>query len=388
MENLKETKNKLIQEYGNRCSICGREFTENNVPVIDCIIPRSKGGTLDLYNLQLTCRSCNNIKSNRFILGEVFETYIQKLIQKSRKYEVIKEPNFQHRGVDLIIKDNGNYKLCEIKISTTFTTSRIDNIIRSLKNNEEIYSKVYKNVTSILIFPGEISEKNMETLKNNHIEVWDRAYIKENFKKEILEIDNPYFNKLFCLFDTQLEDSCVNKYDNEIDKKIEELKNCESGIKNWGNYQKLIGEILELLFYPSLERTIVEKYDFLKSNRRDFIMPNYAKEGFWSFARENYKADFIVIDAKNSSKGVNKQDILQVANYLKGYGMGLFGIIIGRKYNENRIKATLIEQWAIQNKMIVVLNDNDIEQMLIEKKNNGQPELIVRQKIEDFRISI
>lgn len=388
MTNIKDIRDKLIQEYGNKCSICGKKFTENNIPQIDCIIPRSKGGTQELYNLQLTCKSCNAMKSNRFIPSEVFESYIQKLIQKSKKYQIVKEKNIQDKGIDLIIKDKDNYKICEIKMITTFTTSRINDIIRRLKKSEEIYSKKYNNVKSLLIFPGEISEKNMEILKKNHIEVWDREYIRENFEKEILEINNPYFNKILCFLDTKMEESFENEHDNEIDKKMEELKNCKSGIQNWNNYQKIIGEILELLFCPPLERTIEEKYDFIKSNRRDFIMPNYAQEGFWAFVRENYKGDFIVIDAKNSSKGVNKQDILQIANYLKRHGTGLFGIIIGRKYNENRIKATLREVWALQNKMIVVLDDNDIEQMLIEKKNHGEPQLIIRQKIEDFRISI
>ena len=38
--------------------------------------------------------------------------------------------------------------------------------------------------------------------------------------------------------------------------------------------------------------------------------------------------------------------------------------------------------------MIVILDDDDIEQMLIEKMNDGEPEKLIRQKIEDFRLSI
>jgi len=38
--------------------------------------------------------------------------------------------------------------------------------------------------------------------------------------------------------------------------------------------------------------------------------------------------------------------------------------------------------------MIIILDDNNIEQMLIEKMNNGEPENLIRQKIEDFRLSI
>lgn len=38
--------------------------------------------------------------------------------------------------------------------------------------------------------------------------------------------------------------------------------------------------------------------------------------------------------------------------------------------------------------MIIILDDNDVEQMLIEKKNGGNPEKLIRQKIEDFRLLI
>ncbi|MGI6269323.1 MAG: hypothetical protein ACOYKJ_02110 [Candidatus Howiella sp.] len=47
-------------------------------------------------------------------------------------------------------------------------------------------------------------------------------------------------------------------------------------------------------------------------------------------SQKNY-ADFIVIDAKNSAKAISKTDVLQIANYLKKHGTGLFGIIIARK---------------------------------------------------------
>lgn len=48
-------------------------------------------------------------------------------------------------------------------------------------------------------------------------------------------------------------------------------------------------------------------------------------------------------------------------------GTGLFAIIIARKYNEKKIADLLSTIWQLENKMIVILDDKDIEQMLIEK---------------------
>lgn len=387
MKNNTSIKNILIQEYGNKCSICGKEFNEENPSEIDHIIPCSRGGSDELYNLQLTCRRCNRGKRDMFIPQEVFESYIQKVIEKSQKYQIIKVKNDYDMGIDLIIRDKEVYKLCETKMETTFTTTRINNIVRLFKEREIEFAKRYNKVASLLIFPGEISNENVKILQDNNIEVWDREYLKEEFKKEILEINNPYLDGILNFFGKE-KDASEKEYVKEIDKKLVELEKCESGNANWGNYQKLVGEILEVLFCPSLERSIVESYDYSKANRRDFIMPNYSENGFWKFLRENYLADFIVIDAKNSQTGVTKKDILQVANYLKKHGTGLFGMIVGRKYDTKKLESTLREQWILYNKMIIILEDKDIEQMLLQKRSCLEAELVIRQKIEDFRVSI
>lgn len=146
----------------------------------------------------------------------------------------------------------------------------------------------------------------------NHIEGWDRDYLIANFNDEILKLDNSYLNSILRMF----KDNYEHKSDDETEEykqKINELRECESGIKNWGQYQKLVGEIIELLFFPNLSMQIYQSYDQRRINRRDFIMPNYDMNGFWCFIRQRYNAEYIVIDAKNSTNGVTKQDILQIA---------------------------------------------------------------------------
>jgi len=148
-------------------------------------------------------------------------------------------------------------------------------------------------------------------LRTSGIEIWDKDYLVSQFKEEMLQIDNPYINSLFRIFGAKTKQT-KNIYQEKIDK----LKKCKPGRENCYNYQRLIGEILELLFCPDLCTPISEKSDYKKINRRDYVMPNYDQSGFWNFMRQNYLAHIVVIDAKNSNVGVKKQDILQMANYL------------------------------------------------------------------------
>ena len=58
----KRIKKVLGKIYGNKCMFCGKEEI-----TIDHIVPRSKHGTIDLRNLQLLCKTCNNLKGSRTI---------------------------------------------------------------------------------------------------------------------------------------------------------------------------------------------------------------------------------------------------------------------------------------------------------------------------------
>ena len=73
---------------------------------------------------------------------------------------------------------------------------------------------------------------------------------------------------------------------------------------------------------------------------------------------------------------------------LKQKGTRLFGFIIARKGTNNFSENTLRDLWIHDWKMIVVLNDVDVEQMILDKKNGENPAKLILKKIEDFRLSI
>lgn len=167
------------------------------------------------------------------------------------------------------------------------------------------------------------------------------------------------------------------------------LAACQPGKADWPVYQSLVGDILECLFTPPLGKPIPELSDKARANRRDFIMPNYTDKGFWAFMREKYEADYVVIDAKNYSRRVKKSEVLQIANYLKPHGAGLFGIIISREGGDTSgCEHTLREQWLIHRKLILLLDDDDVTQMLVTKSEGRVPEEVIEQKIEHFRLSM
>ena len=70
---FKNNKPNLFGKY--RCVSCGGFFNKTEIE-IDHRIPKRKGGTDDLWNLQPMCRHCNRSKRERQTKGETAVTLV------------------------------------------------------------------------------------------------------------------------------------------------------------------------------------------------------------------------------------------------------------------------------------------------------------------------
>lgn len=381
MKRGKETLSNLISRDGARCAICGKKLTDGEM-TIDHIFPRLLGGSDDLDNLRIVCRRCNCEAASRTLIGLEFERYIYEVISKSDEFRNVKpEWEMENPIADFVAErkkeDKWERLAIEVKYTTASTKERLMHAIQIL---EEIREKD-PDITCVFLTPGKLAQETEELLRKSGIEIWDGKYLADRFRHEIEATYHPVFSSLF-----HANHTAPPSKEEQIF--IRRLRECKPGKEDWVKYQRLIGEALAFLFCPPLQEPLPEAMDHSGANRRDFVFPNYCEQGFWAHLRSRYAADYIVVDAKNSSQRITKRDVLQVSNYLKEHGTGLFGIIVARIGVTDSAYYTLREVWAIEKKMIIILRDNDLEQMLLERLAGGAPETIIRQKIEDFRLSI
>ena len=61
----------ILKEYNYRCTYCGKEFDENNLPTKDHVIPISKGGHNTKENIVPACKSCNSKKHDKLLKRDI-----------------------------------------------------------------------------------------------------------------------------------------------------------------------------------------------------------------------------------------------------------------------------------------------------------------------------
>jgi 5-methylcytosine-specific restriction endonuclease McrA len=69
-----------------RCQECGEWYPKSQID-IDHIIPQSKGGSDDLWNLRATCKHCNRSKQDSLngVGGDLLQNAVQNIAKNAIK---------------------------------------------------------------------------------------------------------------------------------------------------------------------------------------------------------------------------------------------------------------------------------------------------------------
>ncbi|MFH8402220.1 hypothetical protein [Streptomyces sp. wa1064] len=309
-----------------------------------------------------------------------FIDFLVKLLRKAGAHSVLCEVSLAPgKVVDLVIDSGRQVSIIETKRSSPQTRLRIDDALSQLKGYEKAAANgpfAGRELQPILAIPNSLSAEKVSSLQREGVEVWDGSRIAQMALHADMREEASRF-----IGEQHFEITSSPAF-------VEKLLQLPRGKGSWSPYQKLCRDIAEFLFCPPLRSPIWESSNAAEVNKRDFILPNYATGGFWKFLREKYHADYVVVDAKNYQEGVEKKEVLQIANYLSLHGTGLFALIMTREDPRESGSYTIRDQWIQHGKLIVTLNDREVEQMLVDKSFGNDPSELIRQKIEDFRLGI
>lgn len=368
---------RVFERDGSRCVFCG---TTQPLELAH-LVPFSSGDASSIDNLITICPNCHMRLDTGPIRGFEFEAFVETLLRNSPHYSGVgRESRLpdSNISVDVVASRAGDDLVIECKAAFAFVRGRFMDALAQLGE----YARHAPSRKMILATLGELTDEQNDVLTERGYEHWGPRFFAETFPDELGAMHDSFIANLINFSaGNETRATSANSF-------RQQLLDCPPGKSHWSMYQRLIGNILEAFFVPPLEKTIIECSDEYKVNRRDFLLPNYCTDGFWEFLRQQYSADYVVVDAKNYTKAIKKKEVLQIANYLKKHGTGLFAIILSRNGAGNSARVTLREQWALYGKLVVVLNDDDLLAMLAASASGGNPDTILRQRIEEFRLQM
>lgn len=226
-------------------------------------------------------------------------------------------------------------------------------------------------------------QTKLDFMRIERMQLWDLPTLVLRFEKELDVLTEEYFKS----FMREVHKSVLENMEQFVPY-YTDFVNIQPGNKQWSIYQNQVKNILDLVLNPPLTKSYYEDSDVIRNNRRDIVYPNYAVDGFWKHVREEYHGTVVVIEVKNYSSLISKKEVLTTGNYLKAKGVGLFSVIVTRKGVSKSGLHAVSNEWLSNGKMIVVLNDHDLQQMLKYRIIGKNPEDIIRRKIERFRLDL
>ncbi len=157
------------------------------------------------------------------------------------------------------------------------------------------------------------------------------------------------------------------------------------GVADASKYQRLILEAMNFLFSPELIDGELEVRTLDGTERRDIIFTNDSDKTFWSYVRAEHSNILLMCETKNT-QAIEHAHINQTAGYL-GDRLGRLGFIVTRTEPQEAIqrKINSVYNDSSPRKIILVLSDKDIHQMLDQKCKGLDPMRHIQRLYREFR---
>jgi len=270
----------------------------------------------------------------------------------------------------------------------------------------EKYGQVYDAVGSIQGDPEKVlrdiynlhrrfANEVHEVMRREHGINWERKY-RRNLPDTCLLMltgsDSP-----------RLPDAVISQRAQEL---IQRLRECP--VSKSKPLEDACEEVFSFLFCEdlppqrALKRPAAQSETDQAYERRDLLFENRATEGFWAEARNEYNAAGVIVDAKNYKDEIHGDTVRGfAAKYIKDYGAGRLGVILARRVpaetrsivsRDERVPSGIEEQknqWRDSpHKMIVLLGEDDLVEMLTKKASGKDPTDVLRDRIFTLRSRI
>lgn len=262
-----------------------------------------------------------------------------------------------------------------ILIISSYLESGLKSVIES---EEDI---IIVDLYDLLTLTSELPEHRERLIKL--LEIPDRLIDAKNGRdwEEIFAREDS-FHEVIC---------CSAPYEDDIEpheQLISSLSDLPAGKAHWKRYETLMIEILKFLFEDDLKGWYTQYGSENKLNRYDCVCGIKKTTEFWSLLIEQLKSNYLLIEFKNYSDEISQGEVLTTEKYLFENAFRKVALIFCRKGANHSAMEMCMGAMRESGRLILVLNDQDVVEMILSKENGSDPSDYLHQKVDDFLMKL
>lgn len=348
-------------------------------------------------------------------LEPAVEVFSRQLLEQFGYRQMELCPDTKDQVWDLIVcKDEQKIWVeCKTYKSQVVSPSTADSLLKTILRRKTKYAIPQEDIVLLIVLSRIPSFQKDELFKRYKIIVWDIEnlvfYSKSNtaLLKQLSQIT--YFpidyiegtpsgeatQAGMSLVITDGEIVCeVEKEDTEIGDLIQQLKDCKSGKKHSGDYEKVCEKIIRTLFetnyFNRLENQHKTKDEHFRMDLIGALKINQVNEEsmhpLWKMLVQHYNSHFVVFEFKNYSKPIDQNLIYITEKYLFDAALRNVAFIISRKGFSKSAKFAAEGCLKEHGKLILDVTEEDLVKMLESKSDEAADYLLT--KLEEFLMGI
>jgi hypothetical protein len=167
-----------------------------------------------------------------------------------------------------------------------------------------------------------------------------------------------------------------------------ELHQLKPGNNTWAAYEKLCDRILRYLFPNDLHGWHRQKRTEDGLNRFDYVCRLRPQAEFWKFLVEQVATQYVLFEFKNYARMIKQGQVLTTEKYLLERGLRRTAIMLTRNGADPGARATMQGAMREHGKLILVIDDEKVCQMLHMKEKGEDPSDLLFEIADNFLMSL
>ena len=224
-------------------------------------------------------------------------------------------------------------------------------------------------------------EKKLDCADTSQLILWSQPVLELSVDSDVEEIDISDELK-----EIPLEESAITQ-GVEAAELIAKLNKIQPGWDSWREYEDVCIEIFNYLFIPPFDHPHIQSNSEDGLDRRDAIYFISGEDSIWNRIERQFNTLHVLVEFKNLKDAPGQEEINSTSKYLRKRAKRLFGILCTRKPASKSAITAQRRVWQDDDKMIVLLCDKQLKEMLFLKATGANPARLIENQIDKFLIS-